>query len=207
MSTRGNGEAPSKQQGVVAASDTRLRGLQSAATAVVQQHSVEPSDDLQNERSRASFDAAELAVFLAGGADKMQTKWVRRLYSIEATSLSLILSISVGYCDVLIFNEPPFVSAETQHFPHFPKPRCYSYTINPFGITYGLRCYLSRSLPFAASTDRDRLLALAKGFPGGEKASRANLTREEEHVAALQGAFNIWCALLNSQSTLHTCPL
>lgn len=39
---------------------------------------------------------------------------------------------------------------------------------------------------------RAELLKIVKKLPGGDKASRPNMSREEEHVAALQAALDIW---------------
>eukprot|EP00873_Tetraselmis_striata_P045831 jgi/Tetstr1/466095/TSEL_010679.t1 len=109
-------------QEMVPPSEQRLRALQESVSQTVRRHSVEPAEDLRNERARATFPAEELAVYINGGSEAMDLK--------------------------------------------------------------------------------KRMLGLVKsGVPGWKKPQRANLSREDEHVVALQGAFHIWEKVLSRELT------
>ena len=54
--------------------DSRTRELVDASSKPVLAVHVEPTEDIEAERSRASFDSEEVAVLLAGGRDKLQRK-------------------------------------------------------------------------------------------------------------------------------------
>ena len=59
------------------ASDERLRQLVDASSRVVLGDThVEPTEDMVAERRRASIDSEALAVFMNGGAAKLQRKCV-----------------------------------------------------------------------------------------------------------------------------------
>jgi hypothetical protein len=69
-------------------SDDRLRNLVDASSRVVLGNThVEPTTDMAVERRRASIDSEALAVFMNGGAAKLQRKCVMSILLVVSCNL------------------------------------------------------------------------------------------------------------------------